>query len=195
MRAPIQSAAWSFSQPHVSMFTCVLSHYTVALTITHTRPTKQAGHIPLGKNCSVLDNLAPSSGSRKIVVWGIWCGGVRDCLHVQQCGLHGMRKMWSEEDVTMLTLSNGIVTPSVCLSYQRQRNEAVTYTQKKKAKERKCFQTRWWEAAGEFYFSMQCWSAKRRKYVFTSVMGTEFFTLCLIRKREKRERGVKNWGM
>lgn len=130
MRAPIQSAAWSFSQPHVSMFTCVLSHYTVALTITHTRPTKQAGHIPLGKNCSVLDNLAPSSGSRKIVVWGIWCGGVRDCLHVQQCGLHGMRKMWSEEDVTMLTLSNGIVTPSVCLSYQRQRNEAVTYTQK-----------------------------------------------------------------
>lgn len=27
--------------------------------------------------------------------------------------------------------------------------------------------------------------------MFTSVMGTEFFTLCLIRKREKRERGVK----
>lgn len=110
---------------------------------------------------------------------------------MQQCGLHGMRKMWSEEDVTMLTLSNGIVTPSVCLSYQRQRNEAVTYTKKKKAKTRKCFHTRCWEAAGEFYFSVQCWSAKRRKYVFTSVMGTEFFTLCLIRKREKRERGVK----
>lgn len=130
MCAPIQSTAWSFYQPHVSMFTCVLSHYTVAITITHTRPTKQASHIPLGKNCSVLDNLTLSLGSRKIVVWGIWCGGVRDCLHVQQCGLHGMRKMWSEEDVTMLTLSNGIVTPSVCLSYQRQRNEAVTYTKK-----------------------------------------------------------------
>lgn len=27
--------------------------------------------------------------------------------------------------------------------------------------------------------------------MFTSVMGTEFFTLCLIRKREKRERGKK----
>lgn len=88
------------------LFGCVLSRYTVALTLVHTHTNKQDGYIPLGKNWSVLDDLMLSLGSRKIVVWGIWCAGVRGFLH-------GMGKMWHEKDVMMLTLSNDTVTPSV----------------------------------------------------------------------------------
>lgn len=124
------------------LFGCVLSRYTVALTLAHTHTNKQDGYIPLGKNWSVLDDLMLSLGSRKIVVWGIWCAGVRGFLH-------GMGKMWHEKDVMMLTLSNDTVTPSVCPGYHRERTRLWD---RKHEKGRESFQTRWCAAAGELYF-------------------------------------------
>ena len=63
----------SFARLCVCLFTWVLSRCAAEITLTHihTAANRVVTHLAGEKSCSVLDDLMPSTVSRKIVVLGI----------------------------------------------------------------------------------------------------------------------------